>query len=43
MIICSGVDIKVSDEAGDLVFVVTVDLGLGVVVTERSERGDQPI
>ncbi len=45
MIICSGVDVKVSDEASEdvLVFVVTVDLDLGVVVAEGSERGDQPV
>ncbi len=45
MIICSGVDVEVSDEAGEdvLVFVVTMDLDLDMVVTEKSERGDQPI
>ena len=38
-------DVEVGDEASEdvFVFVGAVDLDLGVVVTEGSERGDQPI
>ena len=45
MIICSGVDVEVSDEASEdiSVLVRSVHLNLGVVVTEGSERGDQPV
>ncbi len=43
--IYSGVDVEVGDKASVDVFgfVGAVDLDLGVVVTERCERGDQPI
>ncbi len=45
IIICSGVDVEVGDEASEdvFVFVGTVDLDLGMVVTKGCERGDQPI
>ena len=44
VLLCSSVDVEVSDEAGPhvLFLIGTVDADLGVIVAKGSERGDQP-